>query len=67
MENIGRLVYKGAKEICGAVGLNWREIGFYVTKKGLPAWKIDGRGSWLAIPDDLGQWIIKQRDENLRR
>ncbi len=67
MENIRRLVYKGAKEICGAVGVNWREMGYYVSKKGLPAFKIDGRGSWLAKPCDLDKWITKQRDENLRQ
>ncbi len=63
---INRLVYKGAREICGAVGLNWREMGHYVKNKGLPAFKIDNRGSWIARPADLAAWVEKQRDENLR-
>lgn len=64
---IDRIVYKGAKEICAAVGVNWKEIAHFVEKKGLPAFKIDGRGSWIARPDDLQKWIQKQRDENLRK
>ncbi|WP_319577653.1 hypothetical protein [uncultured Desulfobacter sp.] len=63
---LDRIVFKGAKEICGAVGVNWREISYFVVKKGLPAFKIDGKGSWIARPDDLERWIQKQRDENLQ-
>lgn len=62
---LDRLVFKGAREICGAVGVNWKEIAHFVEKKGLPAFKIDGKGSWIARPDDLETWILKQRDENL--
>ena len=65
MEINGRLVYRGAKEICGAVGVNWKEMPYYVTEKGLPAFKIDGKGSWIARPADLEMWIEKQKDENL--
>lgn len=61
-----RLVYKGAKEICGAVGVNYKDISHFVDKKGLPAFKIDGRGPWIARPADLERWIQKQRDENLK-
>ena len=51
------LVYRGAREICGAVGVPWKEIATFVAEKGLPAWKIDGRGTWLALHDDLAEWI----------
>ena len=60
-----KLVFRGAKEICGAVGVNWKEMTYYVSKKGLPAFKIDGKGSWIARPTDLEAWIEKQRNENL--
>ncbi len=60
-----KLVFRGAKEICGAVGINWKEMTYYVSKKGLPAFKIDGKGSWIARPADLEAWIEKQRNENL--
>jgi len=61
------LVYRGAREICGAVGVPWKEIAVFVAEKGLPAFKIDGRGTWLALREDLEAWITRQRNEHLRR
>jgi hypothetical protein len=61
-----KLVFKGAKEICAAVGINWKEMAYYVSKKNLPAFKIDGKGAWIARPSDLETWVEKQRDENLK-
>ena len=60
------IVYRGAKEICGAVGVPWKEISHYVRDRGLPAFKINGSGTWIAIPEDLDQWIKQQRDLYLR-
>ncbi len=65
MEIKKALVYRGAKEICGAVGLPWKEMHYFVKEKKLPAFKIDGRGIWIALHDDLMRWIEQQRDENL--
>ena len=62
---LDRLVFKGAREICSAVGVDWKKMVFFVEQKGLPAFKIDGKGSWIARPDDLDAWILKQRNENL--
>ena len=59
------IVYRGAKEICGAVGVPWKEISHYVKDRGLPAFKINGSGTWVAIPEDLYEWIKKQRDKYL--
>lgn len=61
------IVYRGAKEICRAVGIPYNEIAAFVTEKGLPAFKIDGRGCWLALHDDLADWIKTQRDQCLGR
>lgn len=58
------IVYRGAKEICGAVGVPWKEISQYVRQHGLPAFKING-GNWIALPDDLCEWIAEQRDRHL--
>jgi len=60
-----KLVYKGAKAICSAVGVNWKEMTYYVSVKKLPAFKIDGKGAWIARPSDLADWVKTQRDENL--
>ena len=62
-----KLVYRGAKEIGGAVGISWKEIGFYVRELGLPAFKICNRGSWLALEDDLARWLRNQRDIAIQR
>jgi hypothetical protein len=59
-------VYNGAREICAAVGINWKEITYYVENKQLPAFKIDGKGNWLALPSDLEAWVLKQRNESIR-
>ena len=58
-----RIVYRGAKEISLAVGINWKEFNLYVKKYGLPAFKIDNRGTWLATPEKLKSWVIKQQEQ----
>lgn len=60
------IVYRGAKEICGAVGVPWKEIGHYVRDKGLPAFKINGSGTWIALPEDLQEWVREQRNKYLK-
>jgi hypothetical protein len=57
-----RIVYRGAKEICGAVGVPWKEIGRYVREKDFPAFKVNGSGTWIALPEDLLEWVRNQRD-----
>jgi len=59
------LVYRGAKEIAAAVGINYKQIRHYVDDKGLPAFRIDDAGHWIALPDDLLRWVKKQRDQCL--
>ena len=54
------LVYRGAREICGAVGVSWKDINFFVSKKGMPAFKIGGGG--VATPEDLKAWVIAQKE-----
>ena len=60
-------IYRGSKEIGAAVGVNWKEMAYYVREKGLPAFKIDGKGGWIAIHDDLSKWVTRMRDENLHQ
>jgi hypothetical protein len=61
------IVYRGAKEICNAVGVNWKEMSHFVDAKELPAFKIDGKGTWIALHEDLLAWIKQQRSENLKK
>jgi hypothetical protein len=60
------IVYRGSKEISAVVGLSWKNFRHYVDDMGLPAFRVGGTGSWLAIPSDLVQWIEDQRDEYRR-
>lgn len=66
-----QFVYCGSRAICSAVGVNYKEIVYYVDKLDLPAFKIktdNGRRTqWLATPDDLELWINKQRDKYLKK
>lgn len=62
---MSELAIKGAAEICKAVGQNSKEIKRLVDEKGLPAFKVDNRGSWIALPDDLAKWLRAQRDHAL--
>ncbi len=59
------LVYIGAKTIGSAVGVNWKNIRHYIDEKGLPAFRIDGSGPWVALRSDLVSWVEQQRDEQL--
>lgn len=62
-----RCVYRGIREISTAAGLNWKNFSYFVREKGLPVWQIDGRGTYLATPEDLKQWINEQREKNLKK
>jgi len=65
MEMIKPLVYRGAREIAEAVGIPWKEVNHYVSKKGLPAFKIGGNGNWVAFPADLRKWLLEERKREL--
>jgi hypothetical protein len=60
------LVYVGAKAIGTAVGVNWKNIRHYIDDMGLPAFRVGGVGPWVALPDDLADWVRRQRDEQLK-
>lgn len=62
-----RIVYYGRVEIGRAVGVPYKEVSSYVKHHGLPAFKINGKGHWIALPEDLEVWIRDQRDRYLRR
>ena len=59
------LVYRGSKEICGVVGLNWQKIADYVDEYNLPAFKIDGLKTWYATHEDLEGWVADMRKQYL--
>lgn len=61
------LVYRGAREICGAVGLDYKQISSYVKDLKFPAFKIYGQKAWLACPEDLEKWVRAQRDICLKK
>lgn len=61
------LVYRGAKEICAVVGLDYKQITTYVNDHGLPAFKIKGQKTWIACYEDLEKWVRGQRDTYLRK
>lgn len=62
---MNQLAIKGAAAICEAVGQSRKDIGRLVNQKGLPAFKLDGKGNWIALPDDLANWLRAQRDKAL--
>lgn len=47
-------------------GINWKEFKHYVDVHGLPAFKIDGKGQWIALPADIEKWVCEQRDRWLK-
>jgi len=61
------IVYRGNKEIAAACGVPFKEINGLVTRHGLPAFKINGVGTWLAFPDELEQWLRKKREEQRKK
>lgn len=65
MEGNPEICIKGARAICLAVGENPKHINRLVKHCDLPAWKRAGTGSWRALPEDLKQWMLIQRNEHL--
>jgi len=59
------IIISGAQNIGKAAGISWKNLPWYIKEKGLPAFQIDNKGPYMAIPDDLRVWAIKMRDENL--
>jgi len=56
------LVYRGAKEIGSAAGIDHKRIGHYVKNLGLPAFKIEEDSkTWLATHADLMNWIEQRK------
>ena len=66
LSSLRPIVYRGNKEIAAAVGIPFQEIGKHVRENGMPCFKINGTGSWLAHPEDLKVWLIKKRDEQMK-
>ena len=60
------LIYRTQQEIGLAVGIGAQEVKRFVEEEGLPAWQRKEGGNWYALPDDLEEWICKQRDKYLK-
>lgn len=60
-------ILRGVKEISTAAGVPWKRFDYFRREKGLPAWQYEGKGLWLALPEDLAEWVRKMRDENLKK
>ena len=58
VKGLPSLVYRGAREVAGAVGINWKAVGKFVEEEGMPAFKMGG--NWVAIPDELEEWLRQQ-------
>ena len=63
--NTNSIAIVGAKAIGAAVGVSWKNLRYFVEEKGLPAFRIDNTGRWVALPEDLSRWLVQQRDEQL--
>lgn len=59
-------VLRGTREICGYVGINHKEMMRYVENEGLPAFKHGASNIWVALPEDLSQWVSLQRERFLQ-
>lgn len=56
-----------AEEIGKVLGVSKEKVPVFVKKYGLPAFKIEHRGPWIAIPEDLERWAREQREKYLER
>lgn len=57
------LCYCGAKEICGAIKEDPRQIQALIEHEGLPVFRRGPKCKYRALPADLGKWLIGQRDK----
>lgn len=60
------LCLRGAKEICLAVGENYKDIGWLVENEGLPAFRRFDNGVWKARPAALRKWLAEQEKKYLQ-
>jgi hypothetical protein len=60
-------IYRGVKAISAAAGINRNQFSYYVRELGLPVWRYEKSTVWMALPEDLVEWIKKIRDENLKK
>lgn len=61
---MSELLIVGAKSIAQTIGEGRNDIPRLVAQEGLPAWK--KRGTWRALPEDLTEWLRKQREKNVQ-
>ena len=66
MVSNGKIVYRGAKEICNVIGENYKNMLNLVKNENLPAWRRSESGSWMALPEDLKRWVSEQREKYLK-
>jgi len=65
MKKIQPLCYRGTVEISNAVGINHKNFRHFVKCKGLPAFRIEGKGNYIALAEDLEKWLKSERDKHL--
>lgn len=63
---MANLVYRGQKEISSAVGINWKNFTYYVNRMDLPVFRIKENGTWLALPEDLKEWLLEQKKKGIK-
>ena len=60
------LCLTGGAAIGRAIGYSRTAIPALVEERGLPAWRDRGTGPWKATPEDLRDWLRRERDAYLR-
>lgn len=57
------MCYYGAKEIGAAIREDHRNILALIENEGLPVFRRNGKGKYRALPADLEEWLVAQREK----
>jgi len=54
----------GLEAISKHLSMSTRTIMRHIKHRGLPVFKLEGRGPWILLPEDALQWLREQKAKN---
>lgn len=62
-----QIVIAGHKNLEAVCNCSRATLDHWIATKSFPAWRIDGRGKWYAVPREIQEWFVRQRKEAMAK